>query len=102
MALTIISVKESQGEYMNRPYHNFVVSAMNPETTNPKIVAGCEVVQLKIKADEFPIVLGRAIGALGDPNVTKVQDIIGLYVLPVFDQWGKCTDFSLAVPEKKK
>lgn len=100
MAMTVISVKRSSGEYEGNKYDNYMLYAMNPETTNPKVLAGCEVEQIKIKADAFPLILGRALGALGDPKLTDVKDIIGLYISPVYGKFGVVTDFTLALPKK--
>lgn len=102
MAITIISVKEKQGEYQGKAYHNFNVYGINPESTNPQVVAGAEVKDFKIKADAFVACLNRNIGAMNNPDIKTVKDIIGLYINPVYDEWGHVADFTLAVPEKKK
>lgn len=98
---TIISVKESKGEYQGKQYHNFNVYGLDPNTTNSSVVAGGEVEVMKIKADDFNSILYRNIGALNNPNIKQVTDIIGLYIQPVHNRWGNVEDFTLAVPEKK-
>lgn len=102
MAFTIISVKESKGTYEGTAYHNFNVVAINPESDNKQLIAGGEVETYKIKADDFVAALNRNFGALGDPKYTKAADILGLYISPVYNKFGGVTDFTLAVPEKKK
>lgn len=102
MAIRIISVKEQQGEYQGRQYHNFVVFGLNTESTNPQIVAGAEVEQMKMKADNFNAVLFRNIGALNKPDIKTVKDILGLNILPSYDKFGNVADFTLAVPDSKK
>lgn len=102
MAYTIVSVKEQKGEYQGRQYHNFVVYGLNPDTTNPQIIVGAEVEQMKIKADNFITILGRNLGALNNPDIKTVKDILGLLISPSYDKFGGVVDFTLAVPEKKK
>ena len=97
--LTVISVKDSQGVYQDKQYHNFNVYGLNSDTTNPKVVAGGEVEVMKIKADDFVAILNRNIGALNAPNIKKVEDIIGLYITPVYNRWGNVEDFTLSIPE---
>ena len=98
---TIISVKESKGEYQGKQYHNFNVYGLDPDTKNSSVVAGAEVEVMKIKADDFIAILNRNIGALNDPNIRRVSDIVGLYITPVYNRWGNVEDFTLAIPEKK-
>lgn len=102
MAITIISVKEKQGEYQGKAYHNFNIFGINPDSTNSQVVAGAEVKDFKIKADNFVASLNRNFGALNDPDLKTVKDIIGLYISAVYDEWGNVSDFTLSVPEKKK
>lgn len=102
MAITIISVKEKKGEYQGRAYHNFVTYGLNPDSTNQQLVAGTEVKEFKMKADAFAACLNRNIGALNDPDIKTVKDVIGLHISPVYDEWGNMADFTLAIPEKKK
>lgn len=102
MAISIISVKEKKGNYQGKDYHNFNIFGINPETTNPQVVAGAEVEEMKVKADAFVAILNRNIGALNTPDVKQVKDIIGLYISPSYDKFGNVADFMLAVPEKKK
>lgn len=101
MAIKVISVKDSQGTYEGKPYHNYNVYGLNSETHNPKVVAGGEVEVMKIKADDFVAILNRNIGALNNPNVKNVVDIIGLHIMPVYNRWGNVEDFTLAVPKEK-
>lgn len=101
MAMTVISVKSSVGEYQGVKYDNVLVYAMNPDSTNPKVLAGCEVEQLKIKTPEFNAMLYRNIGALNNPEIKEVKDIIGLMISPTYGKFGVVSDFTLAVPEKK-
>lgn len=102
MAVSIISVKEKQGEYQGKAYHNCIIFGVLPEVTNPQVVAGCEVKEYKMKADAFNACLNRNIGMLNNPDIKTVSDVIGLHITPVFDEWGHMIDFTLAVPEKKK
>lgn len=102
MAISIISVKEKKGNYQGKDYHNFNIFGINPETTNPQVVAGAEVEEMKVKADAFVAILNRNIGALNTPDVKQVKDIIGLYISPSYDKFCNVADFMLAVPEKKK
>ncbi len=102
MAYTIVSVKEQQGEYKGIQYHNYVVYGLNPNTTNPQVIVGAEVEVMKIKSDAFVSILGRNIGAMNNPDVKTVKDILGLYINPVYNKFGGVDDFTLAVPEKKK
>lgn len=99
MAIKIISVKEKKGEYQGKTYHNFNIYGLNPESSNPQIVAGAEVKEFKIKADNFVTSLGRNFGALNDPNLKTVKDIIGLLIDPVYDEWGNMQDFTLTYPK---
>lgn len=106
MATTIISVKEKQGTFEKDgkviDYHNFEIYGLNPFSTNEQVVAGGEVKVFKVKAPVFVEVLQRNFEALNNPNITKVQDIVGLYISPVFGEWGAkggLDDFTLAVPE---
>lgn len=102
MAYTIISVKEQQGEYQGRQYHNFIVFGLNPDSSNPQVIVGSEVEQMKIKADTFVAVLNRNFGAMNNPNIKTVKDILGLYIVPIYNKFGGVEDFTLAVPDKKK
>ncbi len=102
MAYTIVSVKEQQGEYQGRQYHNFIVYGLNPNSSNPQVLVGAEVEAMKIKADAFAAILGRNIGALNDPTVKTVKDILGFLISPVYNKFGGVEDFTLAAPEKKK
>lgn len=102
MAFQIISVMEKQGEFKDKPYHNFLVYCVEPDTTNPQVRCGCEVDMLKIKADDFVAMLNRNIGALNNPNIKTVKDIVGLHILPVYGKFSVVKDFVLSVPEKKK
>jgi len=102
MAYTIISVKEQQGEYQGIHYHNFIVFGLNPNTSNSHVIVGAEVEQMKIKADAFDAILNRNIGALNNPDIKTVKDILGLYINPVYNKFGGVEDFTLAIPEKKK
>lgn len=102
MAYTIVSVKEKQGEYNGVKYHNFIVYGINPDTTNSQVVAGAEVEEFKVKADNFVAILNRNIGALNNPDVKFVSDIIGLLISPVYNKFGGVDDFTLAIPDKKK
>lgn len=102
MAYTIVSIKEQQGEYQGRQYHNYVVYGLNPNTSNPQVIVGGEIEQMKVKADAFVAILNRNIGALNNPEVKTVKDILGLYINPVYNKFGGVDDFTLAIPEKKK
>ncbi len=102
MAYTIVSIKEQQGEYQGKQYHNFVVYGLNPDTTNPQVILGAEVEPMKIKADNFVAILNRNIGAMNNPDIKTVKDILGLYINPVYNKFGGVEDFTLAIPEKKK
>ncbi len=102
MAIQIISVKEQKGTYQGADYHNFKIFGLNPESTNPQVVSGVEVEEMKMKADAFVAVLNRNFGALGNPDLKQVKDLAGLYINPLYDKWGNVQDFTLAVPEKKK
>lgn len=106
MAITIISVKEKKGTFekdgKSIDYHNFEIYGLNPFSTNEQVVAGGEVKTFKVKANTFVEVLKRNFDALNDSSITKVQDIIGLYISPVFGEWGAkggLDDFTLAVPK---
>lgn len=102
MAITIVSIKEKQGEFQGRAYHNFNLFGLKDDGTNEQVIAGCEVKEFKIKADNFVSALNRNIKALANPGITHVKDIIGLCINPVYDEWGNVSDFTLLVPEKKK
>ena len=102
MAMSIISVMEKKGEFKDKPYHNFYIFAVNPETTNPKVLGGVEVEQFKIKADDFPPMLNRSFFALGDPSRFLAKDLVGLLISPVYGKFGVLDSFTLAIPEKKK
>ncbi len=102
MAISIISVKEKQGNYQGKDYHNFNIFGINPDSTNPQVVAGAEVEEMKIKADTFVAILNRNFGALNNPEIKQVKDIIGLHISPSYDKFGNVADFTLAIPEKKK
>lgn len=102
MAITVISVKEKKGEFQGKSYHNFNIFGLSDESTNEQLIAGAEVKEFKIKADRFAECLNRNIGALGNPSVKKVQDIIGLYIMPVYNEFGNVIDFTLSIPDKKK
>ncbi len=102
MAYTIVSIKEQQGEYQGRQYHNFVVYGLNPDTTNPQVILGAEIEQMKVKADSFVAILNRNIGAINNPDIKTVKDILGLYISPVYNKFGGVEDFTLSVPDKKK
>ena len=66
------------------------------------VVAGAEVEEMKIKADTFVAILNRNFGALNNPEIKQVKDIIGLHISPSYDKFGNVADFTLAIPEKKK
>lgn len=100
MAITIISVKEQKGEYQGKTYHNYVVYGINPDSKNSQVVCGSDVEQMKVKAEVFLAALNRNIGALGNPNVKDVRDMLGLHIVPVYNKWGNVDDFVLAIPEK--
>ena len=101
MAITIISIKEKKGTYEGRDYHNYNIFGMNPDSNNTQLIAGAEVKEFKMKADAFVMALGRNLGTLNDPKITQAKDIIGLHILPVYNEFGNVTDFTLSLPDKK-
>ncbi len=103
MTMTVIGLKRKSGEFQGKPYDNFFVDVAISDPANETIIAGCNVAEFKIRADNFLSAMGRNIGALNSPNVKEAKDIIGLLFLPAYSEFkGVTTDFTLAVPEKKK
>ncbi len=54
---------------------------------------------LKIKAENFLTALGRNVAALNKPEIKTVKDIEGLLIVPVYDKFGNCNDFTLSLGE---
>ena len=46
--------------------------------------------------------LDRNIKALNDPSIKSAADLAGVLITPVYNKFGGCDDFTLALPEKKK
>ena len=99
MAITIISIKEKKGNYEGRDYHNFNIFGLNYQSDNQQLVAGAEVKEFKIKASDFDTAFKRNVAALDNPRLEKVADLIGLYISPVYNEFGNVTDFVLSLPE---
>lgn len=102
MAKIILSVTEKQGEYQGNKYHNFYIYSIDPETHNQQVLVGGEVEIFKIKADDFVACLNRNFGALNDPEIKTVNDIINLNIIPMYNKYGGVIDFTLSVPKSKK
>ncbi len=103
MTMTVIGLKRKSGEYQGKKYDNFFIDVLIADSSDSTVIAGGDIAEFKIRADDFIAAMGRNIGALGSPNVKEAKDIIGLWFLPAYSKYqGVTTDFTLAIPEKKK
>lgn len=104
MALQIISCKRKTGTFKDVPYDNFNFICADYLSTNKSLIFGPDVEEIKIKADNFMTALGRNFAALGDKyKGATVRNLEGMLITPVYDKFGHCVDFTLAVdsaPEK--
>lgn len=101
--MTIIGLKRKNGVYQGKPYDNFFVDVLITGVNDSTVIAGGDIAEFKIKGEDFLFALTRNIAALNDPNVKEAKDIVGLLFSPAFSKiQGVTTDFTLAVPEKKK
>mgnify|MGYP001037496745 CR=1 FL=1 len=101
--MTIIGLKRKNGTYQGKPYDNFFVDVLITGVNDPTVIAGGDIAEFKIKQEDFIMALTRNLGVLNDPNVKEAKDIVGLLFAPAFSKFqGVTTDFTLAVPEKKK
>lgn len=101
MAIQIISIKEKKGSYEGRDYHNFNIFGLNPDSENEQLIAGGEVKEFKIKASDFERAFKRNVDALNSSRLKDVKDLIGLFIVPVYNEFGNCQDFTLSIPVKK-
>lgn len=101
MAIQIISIKEKKGSYEGRDYHNFNIFGLNPDSDNQQLIAGGEVKDFKIKASDFEAAFKRNVDVLKSSRLKEVKDLIGLYIVPVYNEFGNCQDFTLSIPDKK-
>lgn len=101
--MTIIGLKRKNGTYQGKPYDNFFVDVLISGVNDPTVIAGGDIAEFKIKQEDFVMALTRNIAALNDSNIKEAKDIIGLLFAPAFSKYqGVTTDFTLAVPDKKK
>lgn len=103
MTMTIIGLKRKKGEYQGKAYDNFFVDVLISDSSDASVIAGGDIAEFKIRSDDFFSAMGRNVAALDSPNVKGEQDIIGLWFSPAYSKYqGVTTDFTLAIPEKKK
>ena len=114
MAQQIISLKHKTGSYEGNSYDNYIIYTADYESTNKALMFGPDIDDIKVKAEVFAMELGRNIAMLNNPAVTKVQDLEGLLIVPIYNKFGTCTGFNLSMgaesstapadiqPEKKK
>lgn len=103
MIMTIVGLRRKSGEFQNKPYDNFYVNVLITDSGDSTVIAGVEIAEFKIKADEFTSALTRCIGALNSPDVKEAKDIIGLWFYPAYSKFrGVTNDFTLAIPDSKK
>ncbi len=105
MALQIISCKRKTGTFQGKQYDNFNLICADYLSENASLIFGPDMEALKLKADTFMTALGRNFAALGDKFKTAtVRDIEGMLITPIYNKFGNCVDFVLAVdaapPEK--
>ena len=93
MALKILNCKRKTGEYEGRKYDNVVFCAIDENSTNRQLLFGPDVENLKIKADDFSVSFARNAETLD--YVNTVQDMQGLFIIPVYDKYGNMADFTL-------
>ena len=103
MTMTIIGVKRKKGEYHGKAYDNFFIDVLINDSGDSCVIAGGDIAEFKIRSDDFFSALGRNLGALNDPNIKDETNIVGLWFSPSYSKYqGVTTDFTLAVPVKKK
>ncbi len=102
MTITIQSIKRSKGTYEGTAYDNTLVTGFVVNSTNEQVLCGEEVEICKFKTPAFNEALSRNLTALGVPEISEVKHLQGLLLSPVYNKFGGCDDFSLALPAKKK
>lgn len=99
MVMTIKSIKRKKGTYEGRDYDNIEVSGFVQNSANEQVICGEEIEVCKFKAGAFVEALDRNITALNSPNVKDIKSLYGLLFSPVYNKFGNCDDFSLAIPD---
>lgn len=101
MTMTIQSIKRVSGTYEGRNYDNTVVSGFVLNSTNEQVLCGNEIEVCKFKTPVFAEALDRNIKALNDPKIKSAVDLAGVLITPVYNKFGGCDDFTLALPKAK-
>lgn len=99
MVMTIKSIKRKKGTYEGRDYDNVEVSGFVVNSVNEQVICGEEIETCKFKAAVFADALERNIKALNSPHVKDVSTLYGLLFSPVYNKFGNCDDFSVAIPD---
>lgn len=86
----IINVKVSKGVMEGNPYDNRMFLCYTDESSN-YLVSGTNTINLKMKVDDYNY-------AIRFHNY-NVNDLEGKIIIPVFNQNGYMTDFTLSDPE---
>lgn len=95
--LIVRSAKRKTGTFEGKAYDNVVIFAEDNASTNQQLLFGPECKQLKIKADAFSIAFGKS----SANGFSKVPDMEGAIIQPVYDEWGNMQDFTLFKPDDK-
>ena len=91
--------KPKKTNVRGKPYDNFNLYCADYESQNKSLIFGPDFELLKIKAENFLTALGRNVAALNKPEIKTVKDIEGLLIVPVYDKFGNCNDFTLSLGE---
>lgn len=103
MTMTVVGLKRKNGVFKEKPYDNYFLEILIEDNGSSALIAGGEFSELKMKAYDFNMAFARNVQALNNPNIRDLKDIVGLRIAPGYPIYpGVITDFSLAVPEKKK
>lgn len=94
MALILQTAKRKTGEYEGRRYDNVYLYAFDPDSKNEQLIFGPDVETIKMKYEDFCNAIARNVAALSYVNTAK--DAEGLFIIPVYNKFGNCTDFTLS------
>lgn len=82
--MKVIGVERKKGTYQDMPYDNYMIYCT--ETMYSGEVAGDRSVSVKIKATDF-------IETMQQAKISKVADLLGRDIEPVYNRYGKCQGF---------
>lgn len=95
MSLVVLSAKEKKGTYEGKSYHNVVITALDEDSTNEQLLFGPDIEIIKIKAAD----LAEALKHNADRGFKRVRDLEGAVIVPHYNKFGNCFDFTAYMPE---